>query len=96
MTKQNITQHEGKKYLRNVYSATIPNCYVEADVYEVLHAFEVNDQAVAHAIKKLLCAGQRGKGDRLADLKGAMAALNRAIDFAEREARGDHEPSKSY
>ena len=37
--------------------------------------------ARAHAIKKLLCCGGRGKGDALADLLGAEAAVSRAIEL---------------
>lgn len=80
-----IETHEGKKYLRTIDCATNPQESFEVDVYCVLKAFNVTCQATGHAIKKLLCAGQRGKGNKLADLKGAMAALNRAIDFAEQE-----------
>jgi len=85
--RASIKEHEGKKYLRAIYSAdpdaddSDPSFYV--DVYAVLVAFDVTCPATAHAIKKLLCAGQRGKGSRLDDLKGAMAALNRAIDLEE-------------
>jgi len=30
------------------------------DVYRVLSLFQVNDPCIQHAIKKLLCAGDRG------------------------------------
>lgn len=61
------------------------------DVYAVLDAFkqdgngvlrqcEPGDDAVAHAVKKLLCAGQRGHKGRLQDLTEALAAVQRAID----------------
>ncbi len=86
MSRQNISEHEGKKYLREMRSASKEDDRrIEVDVYEVLKAFNVTCPATQHCIKKLLAAGQREKGDRLADLKGAMAALNRAIDFAERD-----------
>lgn len=35
---------------------------VVVDVYRLLDAFGVTDQAVGHAIKKLLCAGIRNGG----------------------------------
>ena len=84
-----INDHEGSKYLREIRSvAPLPTggghpnrCMV--DVYAVLLAFDVTDQPVGHAIKKLLCAGSRGKGDRLADLKGALAAVSRAVEQEE-------------
>jgi hypothetical protein len=64
-----INEHEGKKYLKTI------------DVYCVLVAFGVTCPARQHAIKKLLSAGTRGKGDEMSDLVGALAAVNRAIDL---------------
>ena len=84
MGRQDITQHEGNKYIRQIYSCVTPH-HISVDVYEVFKAFDVQCPATQHAIKKLLCAGLRAKGSRMDDLKGAMAALNRAIDFEERE-----------
>ncbi len=85
-----IKQHEGSKYLRLIRPASREldpeGKAIHVDVYCVLDAFEVKDQAVGHAIKKLPCAGERGKGNRLEDLVGAIAAINRAIDF-EKAAR---------
>lgn len=82
----NIKEHEGKKYLRKIYSAEnlqehLTDEFVYVDVYQVLKAFNVTCQARGQAIKKLLCAGIRGKGDTLADLVGAQAAISRAIDL---------------
>lgn len=82
-----ITKHEGKKYLRTVYPAfpvdvgvaAVPSILI--DVYCVLEAFQVICPATAHAVKKLLCAGERSKGSRLQDLEGARAAINRAIEL---------------
>jgi len=51
------------------------------DVYSVLVAFNVTCPATAHAIKKLLCAGIRGKGDKQQDLKEAIIAIERAIEI---------------
>jgi hypothetical protein len=67
--------HTGSKYLRriNVDEAG------RADVYDVLEAFNVTCPARAHAIKKLLCAGIRGKGNALQDLKETADAVARAI-----------------
>lgn len=77
-----IENHEGKKYLRKISPALRgpEQKPILVDVYCVLEAFGVTCQATGHAIKKLLCPGQRGKGDRLADLIGAKAALERAIE----------------
>lgn len=54
---------------------------VEVDVYSVLEAFGVACPARQHAIKKLLCAGTRGKGDTLQDLMEASQSVSRAIDL---------------
>lgn len=88
--RQNITEHEGKKYIRTIQSCLPagqePDIHI--DVYAVFKAFNVTDQPVGHAIKKLLALGERGKGSKLDDLKGALAAINRAID---QEMRGPDE-----
>jgi hypothetical protein len=54
---------------------------VEVDVYDVLAAFHVTNPATAHAIKKLLCAGQRGHKSLRQDLLEAKVAIERAIDL---------------
>lgn len=52
---------------------------VQADVYDVLTAFAVTCPARQHAIKKLLCAGQRGSKSELQDLQEAGQSVERAI-----------------
>lgn len=76
-----ITAHEGKKYLRRIDPADGTGDPVLVDVYAVLVAFGVTCPARAHAVKKLLCCGSRGKGGEMDDLKGALAAVSRAIDL---------------
>jgi hypothetical protein len=71
-------QHSGSKYLRDVQLVG-----GKIDVYAVLVAFGVSCPARQHAIKKLLCAGLRGKGDELQDLHEAGDAIDRAIQIAE-------------
>lgn len=78
--EQPISQHEGKKYLRAIQAAD-SDATVNVDVYAVIVAFGVTCPARAHAIKKLLCAGTRNKGDTIADLIGVLAAVNRAINL---------------
>lgn len=67
----------GSKYLREIL--LIDEKYV--DVYAVLDAFNVISPPIQHAIKKLLCAGIRGKGDELQDLTEAKDAMSRAIEM---------------
>ncbi len=80
-----IKNHEGKKYLRTIHSAVANSDgnhdSIEIDVYCVIEAFDRACPAVQHALKKLLCTGLRGKGDGLADLIGARAAIDRAIEL---------------
>lgn len=52
---------------------------VSIDVYDVLYGFEVNNPAVAHAVKKLLAPGLRGYKDKIQDLQEAIVSLERAI-----------------
>lgn len=78
---EDIKNHEGKKYLRKIVSATGTMSDMQVDVYAVLKAFNVTCPARQHAIKKLLCCGQRDKGSERDDLQGALAALNRAIEL---------------
>ncbi len=67
----------GTKYLRELV------CHIggKIDVYAVLDAFGVVCPARQHAIKKLLCAGIRGKADTMQDLSEAKDAISRAIQM---------------
>ena len=47
------------------------------DVYRVLDLFGVTDQALGHAIKKLLVAGNRGVKDMDEDVQEAIDTLQR-------------------
>lgn len=74
-----IESHSGSKYLRRI---TITS-KGEVDVYAVLDAFQVTCPARQHAIKKLLCAGLRGKGSPVQDLREARDVVDRAIELEE-------------
>ena len=84
----NLTPDPKTKYLRDIYPVDSEvhedaqgRKYVKVDVYSVLRAFGV-DHPTGHAVKKLLCAGMRGKGDRIQDLTEAKVAIDRAIQEA--------------
>lgn len=47
------------------------------DVYRVLALYGVTDQAIGHAVKKLLCAGQRGAKSQMQDVQEAIDTLQR-------------------
>src|SRR4051812_43998294 len=85
-----IRSHAGSKYLRRIHPADGVGEPIMVDVYCVLEAFKVTCPATQHAIKKLLCAGIRGKGSQLQDLDEAINSSGpRAIELQairEREA----------
>ena len=51
------------------------------DVYRVLTLFQVNDACIQHAIKKLLCAGDRGDKSMIKDITEARDSLNRHLEM---------------
>ena len=51
------------------------------DVYDILTAYNVTNPADAHAIKKMLCPGQRGAKDGIQDRQEAIVSLQRAIEL---------------
>lgn len=57
----------------------------EIDVYRVCQLFNINDSsgATQHAIKKLLCAGQRGVKERRKDIQEAIDSLTRLLQMEE-------------
>ena len=71
------------KYLRKIKETTGTGAAVEVDVYDVLMAFDVQNPAIQHAVKKLLCPGQRGAKDFVQDLTEARDSISRAIQLAE-------------
>lgn len=77
-----IRDHSGNKYIRKIRSCIPGGLPTEVDVYSVIDAYAVTNPAIAHAIKKLLCAGIRGKGDVRRDLSEAIDAIRRAIEMA--------------
>lgn len=90
--KDKNTHDPRTKYLRKAYPVdgqvhTDDNGhqYILIDVYAVLQAFAVASHALGHAIKKLLCAGIRGKGNKMQDLTEAKVAIDRGIQEAGRE-----------
>lgn len=53
------------------------------DVYDILHAYQRNNPADQHAIKKMLMPGQRGVKDAIQDRREAIQSLERAIELEE-------------
>lgn len=59
------------------------------DIYRVLNLYGVTDPAIAHAVKKLLCAGDRGSKDARKDIVEARDALNRKLDMMEEDEEAE-------
>lgn len=79
-------EHSGNKYHRTIYGLRCAGGgEIVVDIYAVLQAYPTGHPGLDHAAKKILCAGIRGKGSRVQDLKEARDALDRAIEDAEAE-----------
>lgn len=74
-----MPETSNNKYVRRINGVTGQTTDLLIDVYCVLEAFNVTCPARQHAVKKLLCAGLRGKGDALQDLQETLQAVERAI-----------------
>ena len=83
-------QTAGGKYLRTIFPKVPESGQqpIQVDVYRVLEAYAVACPCVGHAVKKLLCAGLRDKGDRLQDLTEALESVGQAIVLEKQ--RRDH------
>jgi hypothetical protein len=81
--KQGQTNHSGSKYHRVIRDLHDPEKSVTVDVYAVTEAFGVSSGPIHHAVKKLLCPGQRGQKSAIQDLREARDAITRAIELAE-------------
>lgn len=57
------------------------------DVYRVCDLFDCTDSALAHAVKKILCAGKRGSKGLEQDIKEAVDTLNRRLEMLKEDAK---------
>lgn len=63
--------------------------YLKLDIYRVLDLYKVTDHAIAHAVKKLLLAGDRTGGKSLVDdVTEARDTLNRWLEMREEDLTG--------
>lgn len=65
--------------MKNKYKVNIKG--VEADVYDILQAYEITNPAIQHAVKKILKAGQRGYKDKSQDYDEAIQSIERAKEL---------------
>jgi hypothetical protein len=56
------------------------------DVYRVLQLWGPLPEPIQHAIKKLLCAGERGVKDARQDYNEAIASTKRALQMMDEDA----------
>jgi hypothetical protein len=56
------------------------------DVYRVLDLWGVTDPCIQHALKKLLCAGQRGGKNMAKDIKEVIASCERWFEMQQENA----------
>ena len=61
--------------------------YEFIDVYRVLELFNVTNPSIAHAVKKLLVAGNRGHKDLEKDVQEAIDSLLRWQEMRKEDAR---------
>lgn len=85
---QEIRAPRPNKYMRKIKtfeSHDINGSPIEidvwVDVYDVIKAFNVTSGPMQHALKKVLCAGERGHKDLLEDLNDIIASVEREIEM---------------
>lgn len=85
---QDIKAPRPNKYMRKIKtfeSHDINGSPIEidvwVDVYDVIKAFNVTSGPLQHALKKVLCAGERGHKDLLEDLNDIIASVEREIEM---------------
>ena len=77
----NVPQTVPNKYNREIKSSVEASATLTVDVYSVLEAFEVDNSAIAHAVKKLLAPGKRGVKSAEQDIREAISSLERALSM---------------
>lgn len=85
---QEIKAPRPNKYMRKIKtfeSHDINGSPIEidvwVDVYDIIKAFNVTSGPMQHALKKVLCAGERGHKDLLQDLNDIIASVEREIEM---------------
>jgi hypothetical protein len=88
-----LNSKEGPEFWYDLYhkefkpELTVKNKYqvnckeITIDVYDVLNAFNVQNPAIQHAIKKLLKGGERGVKSKVQDYTEAIESITRAIEL---------------
>jgi hypothetical protein len=72
-------EYEPELTVKNKYQVSCKE--ITIDVYDVLNAFNVQNPAIQHAIKKLLKGGERGVKNKVQDYTEAIESITRAIEL---------------
>lgn len=65
------------------------------DIYRILALYQVDDPCIQHAVKKLLCTGERGHKDFRTDIENVIDTLNRKLEMLEEDQQALPEEIKS-
>lgn len=76
------------------YTRTIKG--VQVDVYDILKAWEVQNPALQHLIKKALQPGARGHKTLENDLTDILVSAHRAIELEGFKSRNVEKPSQPH
>lgn len=71
----NIVESKYPHYIKDV------GHLAKVDIYRMLRLYQVADPCLQHAIKKLVCAGNRGYKDQEKDVREAIDTLNRFLEM---------------
>ena len=80
--KSEVVEKKHNHYFKDVSNLN------EIDVYRVLDLFAVEHPCLQHAVKKLLCAGQRGSKGRDKDIQEAIDTLVGFQDMRKEDNNG--------
>lgn len=83
---EGINEHQPEPVKHSHYFKDVSSLN-EIDVYRVLELFDVTNPSIAHAAKKLLCAGKRGAKDLEHDIQDAIDTLTRWQEMRREDAK---------
>ena len=77
--------NQSNKYNREIIG--LDGVKTTIDIYRILVAFDIKDPEIQHAVKKILCAGLRGKGSIEQDVSEAILSIQKYQERLEHEAK---------
>jgi len=67
------------------------------DVYRIIQLYEIHDPCLQHALKKILCAGNRGYKDQREDIQNIIDTMQRKLEMmVEDEYQSNPEPILAF